>query len=79
MKEATAQTNEPTNRAIPRRKRAATGQEKLLTLQQASREYGPPYGSLREVVLKNNLGVRLGDDARRIWVRRSDLQRLFGV
>jgi hypothetical protein len=72
MKEATAQTK-------TRRGRLTTGHEKLLTLQQASREYGPPYGSLREVVLKNNLGVRLGDDARRIWVRRSDLQRLFGV
>jgi hypothetical protein len=45
-------------------------------LQQASREYGPPYTSLRDLVIRGHLpGVRLGD-GRRIWVRRADLEQL---
>lgn len=64
--------------AKSRRRRPTTGSEKLLTLQQASREYGPPYGSLRDLVIRGNLqGLKLSDDARRIWVRRADLERLF--
>lgn len=50
---------------------------KLITLQQASLEYGPPYTSLRDLVVRGDLpGVRFGD-GRRIWVRRSDLDRLI--
>jgi hypothetical protein len=49
-----------------------------LTLQQASAEYGPPYTSLRDLVLEGYLKrVQLGDSAR-IWVRRDDLERLIG-
>lgn len=50
---------------------------KLLTLQQASQEYGPPYTSLRDLVIRGILpSVRLGD-TRRIWVKREDLERLI--
>jgi hypothetical protein len=49
----------------------------LVTLQQASAEYGPPYTSLRDLVLRGRLAsVRLGD-TKRIWVRRADLERLI--
>jgi hypothetical protein len=54
-----------------------TNQSRLMTLRQASREYGPPYTSLRDLVINGYLpGVRLGD-GRRIWVRRSDLDSLI--
>ena len=50
---------------------------KLVTLQQASAEYGPPYTSLRDLVIQGHLPVvRLGD-SRRIWVRREDLELLI--
>lgn len=50
---------------------------KLLTLQQAHAEFGPPYTSLRDLVMRGHLpAVRLGD-SRRIWVRREDLERLI--
>jgi hypothetical protein len=53
-----------------------TGPARLLTLQQASREYGPPYTSLRDLVIRGHVpGIRLGE-GRRIWVRRADLERL---
>jgi excisionase family DNA binding protein len=59
-----------------RENRSAAGNARLLTLQQASREFGPPYTSLRDLVIRGHLpGVRLGD-GRRIWVRRTDLERL---
>jgi hypothetical protein len=55
----------------------APAKTKLVTLQQASAEYGPPYTSLRDLVIKGTLpGVRLGD-SRRIYVRRSDLDNLI--
>jgi hypothetical protein len=54
-----------------------TAQTKLMTLQQASQEYGPPYTSLRDLVVRGDLpGVRFGE-GRRIWVRRSDLDTLI--
>lgn len=50
---------------------------RLITLQQASAEYGPPYTSLRDLVLRGKLpSVRLGD-TKRIWVQRADLERLI--
>ena len=49
----------------------------LVTLQDASAEYGPPYTSLRDLVLQGYLKrVQLGD-SRRIWVRRADLEQLI--
>ena len=49
----------------------------LLSLQQASAEYGPPYTSLRDLVIDGHLpAVKLGG-GRRIWVRRVDLDRLI--
>ncbi len=51
----------------------------LVTLQQASEEYGPPYTSLRDLVVRGHLpAVRLGD-SRRTWVRRSDMERLIAT
>lgn len=50
---------------------------RLLTLQQASREFGPPYASLRDLYIRGQLpGVRFGA-GRRIWVKRCDLERLI--
>jgi Helix-turn-helix domain len=50
---------------------------KLLTLQAASTEFGVPYTSLRDWTLRGLLpAVRIGD-VRRIWIRRSDLERLI--
>ncbi len=52
---------------------------KLVTLQDAAHEYGPPYTSLRDLVLQGHLPrVQLGD-SRRIWVRRADLERLISA
>lgn len=49
----------------------------LITLQQASARYGPPYSSLRDLVIRGTLpSVRLGD-SRRIWIKRIDLERLI--
>jgi hypothetical protein len=50
---------------------------KLITLQKASMEYGPPYTSLRDLVLRGHLrAVRLGN-SRRIWVLREDIEKLI--
>lgn len=61
---------------------AATEQTRrpvLMTLQAAHREYGPPYTSLRDLVLSGHLpSVKLGD-SRRIWVRRVDVERLIAA
>ena len=54
-----------------------SGPSRLMTLQDASKEYGPPYTSLRDLVIRGHLpGVRLGD-GRRIWVKRSDMEQLI--
>jgi len=61
-------------------KRAATangGRTALVSLQDAAAEYGPPYTSLRDLVIQGHLPrVQLGD-SRRIWVRRADLEKLI--
>ena len=50
---------------------------KLMTLQDAHEEYGPPYTSLRDLVIKGLLPhVRLGG-SRRLWIRREDIERLI--
>jgi hypothetical protein len=68
-------TNE--EEAPPRGKRR--GAPKLLTLQEASAEYGLPYTSLRDLVIAGHLPrVQLGDSVR-IRIRRGDLERLTGV
>jgi hypothetical protein len=55
----------------------ANRRKPLITLQEASEEYGPPYTSLRDLVIAGHLPrVQLGD-SRRIWVRRADLERLI--
>lgn len=56
---------------------ASTNKPRLLTLQEASVEFGPPYTSLRDLVLRGYLqAVRLGR-SRRIWVRREDIEKLI--
>ncbi len=61
-----------------RRNRSGDGaRPALITLQDAATEYGPPYTSLRDLVIRGHLPrVQLGD-SRRIWVRRADLERLI--
>lgn len=50
---------------------------RLSTLQQASAEWGIPYTSLRDLVIRGFLpSVRLGD-SRRIWIRREDLETMI--
>ena len=49
----------------------------LVTLQQASAEFGPPYTSLRDLVIQGALpSLRLGK-SRRIWIRREDIEQLI--
>ena len=51
--------------------------QRLMTLHQISEEFGPPYMSVRKLVLDGDLPiVRLGS-SRRYWVRRQDAERLF--
>lgn len=58
-------------------KNTPNGKTALLTLQQASSEFGPPYTTLRDLVIAGHLPkVQLGE-SRRIWVRRSDVERLI--
>ena len=50
---------------------------RLINLQDAAKEYGPPYTSLRDLVIQGHLRrVQLGD-SRRIWVERNDLEKLI--
>ena len=57
--------------------KSAVKRTKLVNLQDASAEYGPPYTSLRDLVIQGHLPrVQLGD-SRRIWVKRADLERLI--
>lgn len=57
--------------------KSTTRTARLVTLQDAAAEYGPPYTSLRDLVIQGHLKrVQLGD-SRRIWVRRADLERLI--
>jgi hypothetical protein len=57
--------------------RPASPHARLLSLQQASIEYGPPYGTLRDLVIRRLLpAVRLGE-SRRLWIRREDLEQLI--
>lgn len=50
---------------------------KLMTLQQASDEYGPPYTSLRDLVIRGELPVVRFGDGRRMWVQRTDMETLI--
>jgi hypothetical protein len=60
-----------------RKPKPAGPKQRLLTLRQAETEYGPPYTSLRDLVLSGDLpAVRLGG-TKRIWVRREDMDRLI--
>ena len=55
---------------------ARRGRTTLISLQEASKEIGVPYTSVRDLVLEGYLKrVQLGA-SRRIWVRRADLDRL---
>ena len=58
---------------MPRATKAAL----LLTLQAASREYGPPYTSLRDLIIRGHLPTVRRGDSRRIWVKRAELEHLI--
>ena len=50
---------------------------KLMTLREVSREFGPSYSSVRDLVLEGTLpSLKLGNNSR-IWVRRADVERLM--
>lgn len=58
------------------RNQATPTKTKLASLQQLEAEYGVPYRSLRDLVLRGFLPrVQLGDSVR-IWVKRSDFEAL---
>jgi excisionase family DNA binding protein len=59
-------------------KRSAAGRQTvLLTLQQAAEQTGVPYSSLVKLVKDGHLtSVRLGE-MKRMWVKRSDLERFI--
>ena len=49
----------------------------LMTLREAATRTGVPYNSLRELVLEGHLPcVKLGS-GRRVWLKRSDFDRLI--
>ena len=48
----------------------------LVTLRQAHEEYGPPYTSLRDMVIRGDL-PRVDLGTARIWVKRADLEQLI--
>ena len=53
------------------------GKSVLVTLQDASKEYGPPYTTLRDLIVRGHLErVQLGNQ-KRIWIRRADLEQLI--
>lgn len=49
----------------------------LLSLQQASAEFGPPATSLRDLVLRGHLPAIRFANSKRIWIRREDLETLI--
>ena len=50
--------------------------QRLVTIQQLTIEYGVPYTSIRDLILRGQLpSVRFGD-TKRYWVRRSDFDAL---
>ena len=60
------------------RKQHTAAKAAQMTLQQVSQEKGPPYTTVRDLVIQGHLPrVTLGD-SKRIWVRRSDVDRLMG-
>lgn len=61
----------------PRKKRALTGAEKLVTAQQAVAITGIPYGTLRDLHFRGHLPVVKLPDCDRWWFRRDDLDKLI--
>jgi hypothetical protein len=61
----------------PRRTRAASPTQRLITRQQAAAEYGIPARSIYDLICRGLLPVVRLPDTRRIWLRRVDLDRLI--
>jgi hypothetical protein len=63
----------------PRNRTGATENSagRLMTLQQVSAEYGPPYTSLRDLVLRGSLPFVRFPGSRRIWVTREAVEHLI--
>ena len=49
---------------------------KLLTLQQAHAEFGVPYGSLRDMIIRGDL-ARVDMGTKRLWIKRADIEALI--
>lgn len=62
---------------MSREAKPAKASSKLLTLQQASDAYGPPYTTLRDLVINGALPAVRFPGTRRIWLRREDLEQLI--
>jgi hypothetical protein len=50
---------------------------RLITLQQGSAEFGPPYNSLRDLTIRGVLPCVKFPGSRRIWIKRADLEALI--
>lgn len=55
-------------------KRARPGPTVLLDLRDIDREYGLPYATTRDLVLRGHLPAIRPPGSRRIWIRRVDLE-----
>ena len=56
---------------------AATATTRLVTLRTASKEWGVPYTSLRDLVIRGHLPrIRLGT-SKRIWLSRETVERFI--
>ena len=59
-----------------RRTRRATPIQRLLTVTQASDEYGIPQRSLHDLISRGVLAYVRFPDARRLWLDRADIENL---
>ena len=57
--------------------RLANANQQLLTLTQVRMETGIPQTSIRDLINKGHLPVVRLPDARKIWIRRADLDELI--
>ena len=61
---------------VTQRTREASPTQKLLTRQQAAREWGVPARSLYDLIVRGDLPVVRLPGSRRLWLRRQDLEQL---
>jgi hypothetical protein len=68
---------ETTEKAPVVRVRRATATQRLLTLTQASEQYGIPTRSLHDLITRGVLTCVRFPDARRLWLDRADVEQMI--